>query len=282
MVIEQETSLSNIDDRELWFAEGGPPDLGQVFRSCLVYARTPGWAFVQGEVRNTFGSFKGLQTVELGCGLGKVSLLFSLLGARTTLLDYSERALGAAKFVHAQFDTHPDIINADLLHLPKKLCGRYDVAMSFGTMEHFWNADRQCGFQSHVNMLRPGGLAILWVPNRYGFLFHLGRSVRILLGRPIGLVRETSFTRRELYRRARDAGLTDIRIRGGGLLRNDFCHFIVDLRRLFGRRREDTKLLDADRLSEVLRTSMETNSAKIRVLGNFFSYPLVLIGRRQR
>lgn len=246
------------------------------------YARTPGWAFIQGEVRNTFGSFEGLQTIELGCGLGKVSLLFSLLGARTTLLDYSERALGAAKFVHQQFDAHPDIINANLLHLPEKLCGRYDVAISSGTAEHFWNADRPCVFHSHANVLRPGGLAILWVPNRYGFLFHLGRSVRILLRRPICPVRETSFTRKELYRRARDAGLTDIRIRGGTLLRNDFCQFIVDLRRLFGRRREYEKLLDADRPGEMLRTSMETNSTKIGVLGNLFSYPLVLIGRRQR
>lgn len=273
--------MKNNDDRGLWFAEEGPPDLCEVFRVCMGYARAPAWAFIHGEVRKAFGNFRGLQTIELGCGLGKVSLLFSLLGAKTCLLDYDEKALSAAKFVHQQFGANPDIINANLLDMPEQLCGRYDVAISSGTAEHFWNADRQRVFQSHVNALRPGGLAIIWVPNRYGLLFHLGRSVRILARRPVCPVRETSFTRGELYRRARDAGFTDIRIRGGELLRNDFCRFIMDPRRLFGLRREYEKLFDSDRPGEVLRAGMETNSARIGVLGNLFSYPLVLIGRRQ-
>lgn len=273
--------MRNNDDRWPWFTEEGPPDLGQVFGSCMGYARTPAWAFIQGEVRKAFGSFQVLQTIELGCGLGKVSLLFSLLGAKTCLLDYDEKALAAAKYVHRQFGANPDIMNADLLHLPEQLCGRYDVAISSGTAEHFWNADRQLVFQSHANVLRPGGLAVMWVPNRYGLLFHLGRSARILAGRPVCPVKETSFTRGELYRRARDAGFSDIRIRGGELLRNDFCHFIIDPRRLFGLRKEYEKLFDADRAGEALRAGMETNSAGIGVLGNLFSYPLVLIGRRQ-
>ena len=273
------TGKSNAHEETRWGSDA-IPDMDAVFNACVGYASTPGWAFIQHEVVRAFGSFEGLQTIELGCGLGKVSLLFSLLGAKTTLLDDNENQLAAAKFIHEEFHLLPHMIEANLLHLPERLWGEYQVAMSFGTAEHFWGDDRQRVFDNHAKVLRQGGLAILWVPNRYGFLFHFGRAARKLLHRPVCAVDETPFTRHELYRRANNAGLSHVQIRGGELLRNDFSNFIVDVSRIFGARERYSQLPDVDTAKHILRRRMARNCAQIRPWNDLFSYPLVLVGQR--
>jgi len=271
--------MTNLNGKTLWGSDQ-LPDVSQVFQSCMGYAATPAWRFIQQEIESAFGSFEGLQVIELGCGLGKVSLLFSLLGANTTLLDYSERQLSAADYVHQQFHVHPLSINHDLVNLPENLHSQFDVAMSFGTAEHFWDDDRQLVFNSHAQALKHGGLAIVWVPNRYGFLFHLGRLTRKVLRRSVCAVNETSFTRKEFRCRAQKAGFTEIQIRGGGTLRRDFSRFIIDVPRLLGDREPYPSFTDIDSARNALRQAMRTNSPRITLLGDLFSYPLVLIGRR--
>ncbi|MFQ5847668.1 MAG: class I SAM-dependent methyltransferase [Candidatus Methylomirabilales bacterium] len=275
------TSKKNNAGGQMLWGSDAIPNMDSVFHSCMGYASTPGWALIQHEVINAFGSFEGLRTIELGCGLGKVSLLFSLLGAKATLLDYNEKQLAAAQFIHEQFHLSPDIVAANLLHLPERLCGQYHVAMSFGTAEHFWDDDRQCVFDSHNKVLSRGGLAIVWVPNRYGFWFRFGRAARKLLQRPVCPVDETPFTRDELYRRARDAGLTDVEIRGGERLSRDFSNFVMDVSRVFGARKQYSGFRDAKRAKDTLRQCMARNCAQIRPWNDLFSYPLVLIGRRR-
>ena len=269
----------NIDGQGLWGSEDAP-DLGKVFQSCIGYASTPGWALLYRKVIDTFQSFENVKVVELGCGLGKVSLLFSLLGAKTTLVDYSEKQLSAARFVHEHFRFNPRIIKGNILNLPEEIRGQYDVAMSFGTAEHFWNADRQVVFNSHAEVLREGGLVIMWVPNRWGFLFHSGRFVRRLLGRSVGLVDETPFTRKELLSRSKKAGITETQIYGGDRLVNDFNNFIINIPKIFGVSNQYKLPTDVDFAKKILIECMKTNSTKIKFLNDRFSYPLVLTGYR--
>ena len=254
------------------------PDLSGVFQGCVGYASTPGWALIQRTVLEAFGSFENVRSIELGCGLGKVSILFSLLGAKTSLLDYSEKQIAAAKYVHDRFEVASDVITGNLLDLPAEMSGQYDVAMSFGTAEHFWGDDRQRVFDSHAEVLKPGGLAIIWVPNKYGFLFHFGRAARIVLRRQTCPVDEDSFTRKELRHRARNAGFTDVQIVGGELLRNDFFNHIINLPRLFGLR--NMTFQGADASKETLLHSMAKNRRNIKPWNGFFSYPFVFIGKR--
>lgn len=132
----------NADHQELWGDEQ-LPNLDTVFRGTLGYASTPGWALIHRRITETIGSFDGLNSVELGCGEGKISILFSLIGANTTLLDYSENQIRAAKYVHSNFETGSKIIQGNLLQLSSDLVGQYDVSMSFGTAEHFFGDERQ-------------------------------------------------------------------------------------------------------------------------------------------
>ena len=255
------------------------PDLSDVFQGCIGYANTPGWALIQRTVIKEFGSFENLRSIELGCGLGKVSILFSLLGAEPSLLDYSEKQITAAKYVHDQFEVNSAITEGNLLELPEELWGQYDVSMSFGTAEHFWGDDRQRVFYSHAKVLKPGGLTIIWIPNKYGFLFHFGRTARKLLRRPVSPVDEDSFTRKELLYRAKNAGFIDVQIKGGELMRNDFFNHIINLPRVFGL--QSMAFQGADAARDTLKHSMARNTRDIKPWNDFFTYPLVFIGKRQ-
>jgi len=265
--------------KELW-GKDSLPDISAVFHSCLTWASTPGWAFIYRSIVDNFGIFKGLRTIELGCGEGKISLLFSLLGSNTTLVDYSEKQLKGAKYIAEKFKTKPIIIKEDILQLPESLMGQYDVAMSFGTAEHFLGDNRQRIFDIHSNILKQGGLAIIWVPNRYAFLFHFGGKVRKLLHRSVITVKEISFSRKELLKRAHSAGLSEVKIRGGELLRNDFCHFIVDFPRILGFSKMHEPFTDPKSAREKLLKCIESNNARIKPWNNLLSYPLVLIARK--
>ena len=227
-----------------------------------------------------FAGFEGLRTIELGCGEGKVSLLFALRGARTTLVDYSDQQLRHARYVAQELEVKPVFHSGNLLHLSSEFIGRYDVSMSFGTAEHFFGDDRQAIFDVHARVLRPGGITFVWVPNRWALLFHIGVKVRQKLGRGTCHVDEIPFTRKELVQRAARAGLTDVRIVGADYLRNDFKNFIVDIRRLRRGADADDMFQSAERARAKLLSTMENNERRLGLLANRFSYPLLLIGRR--
>lgn len=257
-----------------------PVDLSAVAHSCMTWVSTPGWAEIQRRISKAFGGFHGVSSVELGCGEGKVSLLFSLLGATTTLVDYSAKQLERARYIAQKFDVEPTIVHGDILEMPESLCGQFDVAMSYGTAEHFFLESRQEVIDAHSFVLKEGGLAIIWVPNRSAFLFHLGRAARTIFRRPICRVKEKSFTRRELANRAQAAGFCEVHILGADLLRNDFRRFVVNVDRFLPRFKKANMLANPESArAELLLRMSETNVTQ-SLLGEYFSYPLVLIAKR--
>ena len=257
-----------------------PVDLSAVFHDCLEWASTPGWAEIQRYILKALGGFHGVSSVELGCGEGKVSLLFALLGSTTTLVDYSAKQLDRARSIAQNFDVEPTIVQGDILALPESLCEQFDVAMSYGTAEHFFSERRQEVFDAHLSVLKEGGLAIIWVPNRSGFLFHLGRAARKILRRPICRVKEKSFSRRELANRARVAGFSEVHIFGADLLRNDFRHFVVNVDRFLPRFKRANMFGNPESARAKLLLRMSENNITQSLLGEYFSYPLVLIAKR--
>ncbi len=129
-------------------------------------SRTPRWRAQERLVRERFGSFSGLRAIELGAGRGLNALLYAQRGAVVTLLDESELALEQARQL---FDANgvgfrPAL--GDALELPTDLRDAFDVSMSFGLCEHFLGDRRAAIVRAHLDVLRPGGLAFLGVPNR--------------------------------------------------------------------------------------------------------------------
>jgi len=156
-------------------------------------------------VRERFESFEGLKAVEVGSGRGLNGVLYAIRGAEVTLIDSSRLALDQAAELFSAFDAESRAVEADLFALPAELRGSFDVAMSFGVCEHFLEERRLAAIRAHVDLVRPGGLALLGVPNRHAPAYRLWLATLKRRGTwPLGT--EEPFSSQELVALARAAG----------------------------------------------------------------------------
>jgi SAM-dependent methyltransferase len=102
----------------------------------------------------------GTRVLDLGCGVGWAAHLAVERGADVVGLDFSARALTLA----AAIDTRPHWLQGDGGQLPFA-DGSFDRVLSFGSLEHFPDVPAALGELHRV--VRPGGRAVLVVPNFY-------------------------------------------------------------------------------------------------------------------
>lgn len=175
------------------------------------------------------GSMKGLKVIEVGSGAGTYSFIFAQRGAAVTLLDYSEKALALARKHFTDAGLSASFICADALKLNLDLLGKFDLAMSFGTVEHFLYPERLMMANAHLNLVRPAGIVIISGPNRLFFpheilKFFLQRKGKWSLGC------EKAFMRGELFRLGKSLGLEDIQVQGSAFI-SDMCRYFLIFRR---------------------------------------------------
>jgi SAM-dependent methyltransferase len=168
-------------------------------------ARTPRWRAQERLVRKRFGGFEGLEVVELGAGRGLNALLYGQRGSRVTLVDVSTLVLEQAGELFAGLGVEAELVEGDVFDLPELVRDRFDVSMSFGLAEHFLGERRRKVVAAHLEALRPGGLALLGVPNRYAPAYRLWMAALKARGTwPLGT--EEPFSAGELAALARAAG----------------------------------------------------------------------------
>ena len=122
-------------------------------------------------VERQFGSLEGLEVIEVGAGRSTNALLYTLHGARATVVDISPTALELSRARFAEHGLPVQLIEADVFELPDQLLDAFDVSMSFGLCEHFLGVRRRSVVAAHVALLRPGGIAMVNVPNRYSPIY---------------------------------------------------------------------------------------------------------------
>ncbi len=172
------------------------------------------------------GNISGLKAIEVGSGAGTFSFIFAKRGAAVTLIDYSEKALVFAR-KHFDDDGLPaSFICADALKLNPNLLGKFDVAMSFGTVEHFLYPERFMVAKAHLNLVRPGGIVIISVPNRLFFpheilKFYLQRKAKWYLGY------ERAFIRDELFGLGKSLGLENIKVQGSAFVSDMYRYLLI-------------------------------------------------------
>lgn len=193
------------------------------------------WQRIEQRVRARFGGFEGLRAIEIGAGSGTNAAAMAKRGAAVTLLDYSELALGRARELFAANEVEADFIEANALELPDEVRGAFDVAMSFGLNEHFTGAERIGIFQSHLDALRDGGLAIISVPNAHNAPYRASKFVAERTGRwKLGV--EVPFTRNELESICAQLGVTDCEFFGDSFASSlQFINPLPYARRALGR-----------------------------------------------
>jgi 2-polyprenyl-3-methyl-5-hydroxy-6-metoxy-1,4-benzoquinol methylase len=166
---------------------------------------TPRWRAQEEVVLERFGSFSGLRVIEIGAGRGTNALLYAKRGAEVTLLDLSSLALeqAATLFEHYGLQFVPRI--GDVFALPDDLQDSFDLSMSFGLCEHFLGEQRLGVIRSHLDLLRPEGVAMLGVPNRWAPAYRLWMKALKMRGTwPLGT--EVPFAASELRALAIEAG----------------------------------------------------------------------------
>ena len=131
------------------------------------------WREQERLVRLQLGGFDGLRAIEIGAGRGVNALLYALRGATVTLLDRSATALRQAEELFSSSGATAEFVEADLFDPPADLVGTFDVSMSFGVCEHFLGRRRLEVVRAHLDLVRPSGLALIGVPNRYGVVYRL-------------------------------------------------------------------------------------------------------------
>lgn len=108
-------------------------------------------------LKRELGDIRGIEVVEIGSGMGLNSLALALLGAKITLVDYSEIALKNAAALFQHHGLHPSLINSNIFEFDKSFCGKFDVCMSFGLAEHFVGEQRENVFRVHYDLVKRGG-----------------------------------------------------------------------------------------------------------------------------
>jgi SAM-dependent methyltransferase len=155
-----QTAEQEADWDRLWSEQDEPADELDAERGGLR------WRTQRKLVEHRFGSFEGLDVIEVGAGRSTNALLYALEGARATVLDRSGIALEQSRRRFAHHGLEVRAVETDLFDLPADLRDRFDVSMSFGLCEHFLGHRRQRVIGAHLELVKPGGLAVVNVPNR--------------------------------------------------------------------------------------------------------------------
>jgi glycosyltransferase involved in cell wall biosynthesis/2-polyprenyl-3-methyl-5-hydroxy-6-metoxy-1,4-benzoquinol methylase len=198
-------------------------------------ARTPRWLAQERLVRTRFGGFGELRVVELGAGRGLNGLLYAQRGADVTLVDNLDLPLEQAKRLFHANDAEAEYRVADVFALPDDLRETFDVSMSFGLCEHFLGERRLAVVRAHLDVLRPGGLALIGVPNRHAPVYRLWAALLMRRGTwPLGT--EVPFSADELETLAKRAGGRPLEPRFGSFAASVVDHGVNQALFKLGRR----------------------------------------------
>lgn len=108
----------------------------------------------------------GMRVLEIGCAPGKsLAWIARRLGAHVTGLDYSARGLSFCRRLFAAVGVDGALYCEDVFTttLPDD---RFDLVYSVGVIEHF--EDPRPIVAKHVALTRPGGRALMVIPNYAG------------------------------------------------------------------------------------------------------------------
>jgi SAM-dependent methyltransferase len=111
-----------------------------------------------------------MRVIEIGCGMGRYTLLLAKLGFNVEGLDLSPFLLKKlSEFGRGRYRI--PLHCADIVHPPVELLGQFDTVVGFFTLHHLH--DLLDSFKSMTRLLKPGGCLVFLEPNPYNPLYYL-------------------------------------------------------------------------------------------------------------
>lgn len=119
---------------------------------------------------------EGRRLLDIGCSWGRWTVAASQAGYEAIGIDPSLGAVLAARRAAAQMGVSSRYLVGDARHLPFPP-GTFDTAYSYSVIQHFSRADAVRSVAELGRVLRPGGVAKVQMPTRFGLrcLYHQAR-----------------------------------------------------------------------------------------------------------
>jgi SAM-dependent methyltransferase len=139
-------------------------------KQTMVPSDTPyNWRHVQ-ETLKFAGYKQGDRVIEVGCGMGRHTLLLAQMGVQVEGLDLSQVLLDRLEeYSEGLYDI--PLHCTDILEPPAELRKSFDIVLGFFTLHHLF--DLEGSFAGMVEFLKPGGKVVFLEPNPLNPLFHL-------------------------------------------------------------------------------------------------------------
>lgn len=177
------------------------------------------WQRIQQIILNKYGSFSGIECIEIGGGSGHYSMLFAKRGARVTILDYSENALEFCRRIFKEQRIPPTQVKCLLMNalkIDEHCFGKYDVSMSFGVAEHFQGQNRKLIVKNHIMVLKKGGVAFISAPHKGCIPFTVYQFLMKFVGKR-NIVEAYPFTRSEFLNIIRELNIKEYSFIGSSI-----------------------------------------------------------------
>jgi SAM-dependent methyltransferase/uncharacterized protein YbaR (Trm112 family) len=168
----------------------------------------PKWPYLQGE---------GRVLLDIGCSWGRWSMAAARAGYRPIGVDVHLDALFAASRVTNQLGLASDFVCAGADSLPFR-SKSVDVIFSYSVLQHLDRTMVKRFFADAARVLRPGGVCMVQLPNRFGLVSALQQTRRGFRDGRAGTFEMRYWSAREIRRALSEAGLTEARIRTDGFL----------------------------------------------------------------
>jgi len=109
------------------------------------------------------------RVLEVGCGMGRYTLILAERGVRVEGLDLAPALLDRLREYDAGRHTLP-LYCADIVDHPQELDGQFDAVIGFFTLHHLH--DLPLSFAAMARLLKPGGRIAFLEPNPFNPLYY--------------------------------------------------------------------------------------------------------------
>jgi SAM-dependent methyltransferase len=123
------------------------------------------------------GRGEGRRVLDVGCNWGRWTIAAARAGWRATGVDPKENAVAAARRVAGQLGVEAELVVGDARELPFA-DDSFDAVFSYSVLQHLAKADVRKAIGEIGRVLRPGGTALIEMPNARGPLNLVRRAGR--------------------------------------------------------------------------------------------------------
>jgi ubiquinone/menaquinone biosynthesis C-methylase UbiE len=174
---------------------------------------------------------RGKKILEIGAGTGRDSFPLIENGADVYQLDYAENSLKILRQIAEQRNLHPHIVGGDAFALPFEE-NTFDVVFHQGLLEHFSRARAEKLLRENIRVLKPGGLLLVDVPQRY-HLYTIVKHILIAANKWFAGW-ERSFSLLELRRLMNSMDMTIVRTYGEWMYPSFFYRTLREMSKIVG------------------------------------------------